>query len=151
MPVPEEFRVRLERGRQISDEPLTRHGRYHMTENTSEMIRWSCQRGDKWEWVNGDPSGPSSREPREISGSLRLPSNEDYWHRVAELHVPGDSKGYAFLKYWNKGGNLYVQAAVLAVQWVDNRPIPRWRNESVAARSGKASHTGGLSLSVEVS
>lgn len=86
-------------------------------------INWTCTASPGWEWLSDGPGNAKIPLDQfgQISGSIRLSPNEQYWYPCIRVVLPdGSTTGNALLRYFiQKDGAPVVQAMTVAQgQWV---------------------------------
>jgi hypothetical protein len=111
---------------------------------STATINWTCTADPNWEWMSdgeGNPGSPVAGNDQ-ISGSVTLSANADYWYPCIRLVLQGVTTGNAMLRYFVQNGVGVVQAATVAQG--------QWANEGRSARVSTTNSTGGINLVAQV-
>jgi hypothetical protein len=107
-------------------------------------IKWQCTVGPGWQWLGEGPNHPGFPTDGDTvrEGTIKLPSNADYWYTCIDLVLQGVTVGIACLRSFSEDGVDKIQARTVAQN--------HWSCQGeVSAGTSFAKSDGGIDLLVQ--
>ncbi|HET6232694.1 MAG TPA: hypothetical protein VFE05_21645 [Longimicrobiaceae bacterium] len=109
-------------------------------------IKWTCQKEPAWQWMSAK-NGDGAATPQELSGTVELPQNDNYWAPCASLVLQNVTIGGVMLRYFLQGGKGVVQARAFAAPHGSDRG---WVAEGNPGKTSLTHGNGGFNLVAEI-
>jgi hypothetical protein len=101
---------------------------------STRTIKWTCTAEPNWQWLSsadGNPGIPLGSG--EISGTITLSPNANYWYPCINLILQNGGPGNAMLRFFNNGTDVVQAKTVAQGEWVQDGNIG---SQSTAPGSG---------------
>jgi hypothetical protein len=105
-------------------------------------FNWVCTKSSGWDWRGAnDVAVPGL--PNQISGTINLVANADFWYLCGYLILEGKTVGTAAIRYYHENGQDLVQVYTDARGAWHDQPA---EGSTVASQTGSTGESGGISL-----
>jgi len=119
-------------------------------------IEWTCTSAAQWEWLSIGPKNPGvpvGGDNLQMTGTISLPPNQNYWYPCVSLLLPGDWPGIAMGTVGNAGLQCSLDASGNPQVNVMTVAQGNWTSYGQPGRQSQTDQTGasgGISLFAKI-
>lgn len=111
---------------------------------STRTIKWTCTAQPSWQWLSSGAGNPGiSLGSGQISGTITLSPNDNYWYPCINLILQGTGLGNAMLRFYVDQNGVDVVEAKTVAQG-------KWVEDGLPGSQSVAQGTGGITLVAEL-